>query len=68
MLSTTSSRTRESSLIFEERTFTTNKGGFKDLSQIAVFAILFTGKIALFGNTGATLKCGKSLYLIYNNY
>jgi hypothetical protein len=39
----------------------------KDLSRIAIFAILFTGKIALFGNTGATLNCGESLYPIYNN-
>ncbi|NYT28668.1 MAG: hypothetical protein H0A76_12935 [Candidatus Thiodubiliella endoseptemdiera] len=46
-------------MIFEERTFTTKKGGFKDLSQITVFAILFTGKIALFGNTRAKLNCGK---------
>jgi hypothetical protein len=44
------------------------KGGFKDLSQITIFAILFTAKIAQFGNPGATLNCGKSLYPIYNNY
>jgi hypothetical protein len=42
--------------------------GFKDLPQMTVFAILFTGKIALFGNTGANVNCGESLYLIYNNY
>jgi hypothetical protein len=42
--------------------------GFKDLPQMTVFAILFTGKIALFGNTEATLNSGKSLYPIYNNY
>ena len=68
MRSTTSSKISESSLILEERKFTTKKGGFKDLSQITVFAILFTGKIALFGNTGATLNCGKSLFPNYNNY
>jgi hypothetical protein len=34
-------------LIFEERTFTTKKEGFKDLSQISIFALLFTGEIAL---------------------
>jgi len=44
------------------------EGGFKDLSQITIFAISFTGKITLFGNTGTTLKCGKSLHPIYNNY
>jgi hypothetical protein len=48
-------------LIFEERTFTTKKEGFKDLSQITIFAILFTRKIALFGNTEASLNCGESL-------
>jgi hypothetical protein len=45
-----------------------NKGGFKDLSQITIFAILFKGEITIFGNTGATLNCGESLYPIYNNY
>jgi len=55
-------------LIFEERRFTTKKEGFKDLSQITIFVILFTGKIALFGNTGAKLNCGESMYPIYNNY
>ena len=69
MRSTTSSKINESSLIFEESAFTTKKkGGFKDLSQITIFAILFTGKIAVFGNTEATLNCGESLYPIYNNY
>jgi hypothetical protein len=38
------------------------KVGFKDLPQMTVFAILSKGKIALFGNTGATLNCGESLY------
>jgi hypothetical protein len=55
MRSTTSSQISESNLIFEERTLTTKKGGFKDLSQITTFVILFTGKIALFGNTGSYL-------------
>jgi hypothetical protein len=35
---------------------------------MTVFAILFTGKIALFGNTGGSLNCGNSLYPIYNNF
>ena len=69
MRSTTSSKISESSLILEEeRTFTTKKEGFKDLSQITIFVILFTWKIALFGNTGANVNSGKSLYPIYNNY
>jgi hypothetical protein len=55
-------------LIFEERTFTTKKEGFKDLSQITIFALLFTGEIALFGNTGGKVNSGESLYPIYNNY
>jgi hypothetical protein len=47
MRSTTSSQISESSLIFEERTFTTKKGGFKDLSQITI--IFECEKISIVG-------------------
>jgi hypothetical protein len=44
------------------------KVGFKHLPQMIVFAISFTEKITLFGNTGVSLNWGESLYPIYNNY
>jgi len=43
------------------------KGGFKDLSQITIFAISFTVKITIFGNTRATLKCEKCCILSTTN-
>ena len=43
------------------------KGAFKDSSQITSFAISFTMKITIFGNTGATLKCEKVCILSATN-
>ena len=43
------------------------KGGFKDLSQISIFAISFTVRIKIFGNTGVTLKFEKVCILSTTN-
>jgi hypothetical protein len=39
-----------------------------NIDTVTIFAVLFTGKIALFANTGAKVNSGESLYPIYNNY
>ena len=68
MWSTTSSKISESSLNFEGKNMKQKeKGAFKDSSQINSFAISFTMKITIFGNTGATLKCEKVCILSATN-